>query len=338
LGRRIGLAATIGIRHTHTGKHTVPNLRKEGTRTSMLLTVVLAAGGVLLAAVLAVIGLIVWQATVRPYTLEELFVLPDESLLPMENERGDPRIVPLEGGINFRDLGGYETADGRRVRWGQVYRSARLSELTDGDVARIAALGIRTVVDFRQSEDASEYPNRLLEGVDYHHLPVFEVNPMSHRRVLLNRHRLLDAFAAMYVSHIVEQGAPVFGALMRLLADESHLPLLFHCTAGKDRTGVAAALILRALGVPRETVVRDYLLTNHSAQIFIDEVNAQIGERNTRLVAAEQLYPLMAASPRLIGAALDHIDTRYGGVEPYLRQRAGLSDDTLARLREVLLV
>jgi protein-tyrosine phosphatase len=142
----------------------------------------------------------------------------------------------------------------------------------------------------------------------------------------------------VYVNHIVERGAPTFGGLMRLLADESHLPLLFHCTAGKDRTGVAAALILRALGVPRETVVDDYLLTNRSAQIFIDEVNEQIDRHNTRLIAAEQLYPLMAASPRLIAAALDHIDARYGGVEPYLRQRAGLSDDTLARLREVLLV
>jgi protein-tyrosine phosphatase len=304
----------------------------------MLLTVVLAAGGVLLAAVLAAIGLIIWQATVRPYTFEELFVLPDEALLPMENERGEPRVVPLEGGINFRDLGGYETEDGRRVRWGQVYRSARLSELTDGDVARIAALGIHTVVDFRQSEDAGEYPDRLPEGVDYQHMPVFEDAPMSHRRALLNRHRLLDAFAGVYVNHVVERGAPAFGDLIRLLADESHLPLVFHCTVGKDRTGVAAALVLRALGVPRETVVNDYLLTNHLAQVFIDEVDAQVRERNTRLIAAEQLYPLMAASPRLIGAALDHIDTRYGGVEPYLRQRAGLSDDTLDRLREVLLV
>lgn len=304
----------------------------------MLTTVVIIAGGILLIAALVVIGLLVWQATVRPYTLEELFVLPDEGLLPMENERGEPRILPLEGGTNFRDLGGYQTADGRRVRWGQVYRSARLTELTDGDVARINALGIQTVVDFRQSEDAGQYPDRLPEGVDYHHLPVFEYVPMSRRRVLLNRHRLLDTFAGVYVNHIVERGAPTFGGLMRLLADESHLPLLFHCTAGKDRTGVAAALILRALGVPRETVVDDYLLTNRSAQIFIDEVNEQIDRHNTRLIAAEQLYPLMAASPRLIAAALDHIDARYGGVEPYLRQRAGLSDDTLARLREVLLV
>jgi protein-tyrosine phosphatase len=304
----------------------------------MLMTVVIIVGGILLIAALVVIGLLVWQATVHPYTLEELFVLPDEGLLPMENERGDPRIVPLEGSTNFRDLGGYRTEDGQRVRWGQVYRSARLSELTDRDVARVEALGIHTVVDFRQSVDVGEHPDRLPEGVDYRPLPVFEYVPMSHRRVLFNRHRLLDSFAGVYVNHIVERGAPTFGDLIRLLADESHLPLLFHCTAGKDRTGVAAALVLRALGVPRETVVEDYLLTNRSAQIFIDELNEQIRAYNTRLLTAEQLYPLMAASPRLIGAALDHVDARYGGVEPYLRQRAGLSDDTLARLREVLLV
>jgi protein-tyrosine phosphatase len=304
----------------------------------MLLTVVLVAGGVLLIAALAVIGLLVWQAAVRPYTFEELFVLPGEGAIPMENEQGDPRIVPLEGAANFRDLGGYETGDGRRVRWGRVYRSARLLHLTGADVARIDALGIRTVVDFRQSEDAAAFPDRLPEGVDYRHMPVFEDTPLSTRRVIFNRHRLLDVFAGVYASYIVERGAPTFGGLMRLLADESHLPLLFHCTAGKDRTGVAAMLILTALGVPRETAVDDYLLTNRSAQTFIDEMSTQLGARNVRGVAVEQLYPLLAASPRLIGAALDHIDARYGGVEPYLRRRAGLSDDTLDRLREVLLV
>jgi protein-tyrosine phosphatase len=294
--------------------------------------------GLLLAASLIVVGLLMWQATVRPYTSEELFVLPDETLMVMENERGEPRIVPLEGAVNFRDLGGYQTAEGRHVRWGRVYRAARLFQLTDADLSRIDALGIKTVVDFRQSENATKFPDRLPEGVEYHSMPVFENEPMSPRRVMFNRHRLLDIFEDMYVSHIVERGAPIFGDLMRLLADESHLPLVFHCTAGKDRTGVAAALILMALGVSREDIVNDYLLTNRSAQAFIDEMTTQLGARNGRGVAVEQLYPLMAASPRLIGAALDHIEARYGGVEPYLRRRAGLTDETLARMRETLLV
>jgi protein-tyrosine phosphatase len=304
----------------------------------MSLTVVLIVGGLLLAAALIVIGLLVWQATVRPYTFEELFVLPDETLMLMENERGEPRILPLEGGTNFRDLGGYQTENGRRVRWGRVYRSARLFQLTDADLERIEMLGIKTVVDFRQSADAAEFPDRLPEGVAYRGMPVFEDTPMSTRRVIFNRHRLLDVFAGVYVQHIVERGAPTFGELMRLLADERHLPLVFHCTAGKDRTGVAAVLILMALGVPREVAVDDYLLTNRSAQTFIDDVNTQLGARNVHGVAVEQLYPLLAASPRLIGAALDYVERRYGGVRPYLRQRAGLTDEMLSQMQETLLV
>ena len=161
---------------------------------------------------------------------------------------------------------------------------------------------------------------------------------MAPRRVIFNRHRLLDVFAGVYVNHIVERGGGAYGQLLQLLADPDRLPLLFHCTAGKDRTGVASVLILMLLGVPRETAVNDYLLTNLSAEAFIDSVNTQLGARNVRGVAVEQLYPLVAASPRLINAALDHIDTKYGDVETYLRQRADLTDELYERLCDNLLV
>ncbi|NDJ33553.1 MAG: tyrosine-protein phosphatase [Chloroflexi bacterium] len=304
---------------------------------SPFLMFVIFVGGLMLLLALLLTGVLIWQATVRPYTYDELFVLPDEDLLPMETDTGSPRIIPMEGTTNFRDLGGYTTPDGSRMAWRQLFRSARWLQLTGEDIERIEALGIRTVVDFRQSADAEEFPNRLPDDIDYQSIPVFEDTPMSPRRVAFNRHRLLDVFAGVYVNHIVERGAPTFGRLMKLLTDPDNLPLVFHCTAGKDRTGIAAALILSAVGVPRDVVVNDYLLTNLAAESFIEEINTQLGARNVRGVATEQLYPLLAASPRLIMGALDHIDARYGTVEAYLLEKAGLTKADLSRMRTVLL-
>lgn len=303
-----------------------------------MIDIILIVGGILLGLAIVVIALLIWQATVRPYTYEDLFQLPAEGAIMMANAEGVSRIITMEGTTNFRDLGGYETTGGQRVRWGTIYRSARLLQLTDADVERMAKLGIRTVVDFRQSEEVDEFPNRLPDATDYRRIPVFEDTPMAPRRVIFNRHRLLDVFAGVYVNHIVERGGGAYGQLLQLLADPDRLPLLFHCTAGKDRTGVASVLILMLLGVPRETAVNDYLLTNLSAEAFIDNVNTQLGARNVRGVAVEQLYPLVAASPRLINAALDHIATKYGDVEGYLRQKAGLTDELYGRLCQNLLV
>lgn len=282
--------------------------------------------------------MLIWQASVRPHKYEDLFVMPSEGSIPMQGKRGELRLIALEGTTNFRDLGGYETVQGQVVKWGAVYRSARLLQLSDRDMKRIKSLGIRTVVDFRQSRHVQSRPDRLPDGAQYKHMPVYEDTPMSPIRVLLNRHRLLEAFAKVYANHIVERGGPVFGELIRLLSRPENLPLLIHCTAGKDRTGVAAFVILRALGVPHETAVQDYLLTNLSAATFIEQINTMLGSRNVHGVAVEQLYPLLAASPKLINSAADHIDEKYGGVAQYLFEKGGLDQGNLQALRATLLM
>jgi protein-tyrosine phosphatase len=272
---------------------------------------------------------------VQPYTYEELFPLP-----PDDHPMGDDdhqRIIPLEGADNLRDLGGYTTADGRRVRWGRLYRAGRLDALTQEDITTLAEMNITTVCDFRTAEERQAMPDRLPPAAEHKIMPVFEEDPVQRWRVLVNRHRLLDLFAEVYTGPILEGGAETYGELIRLAAAEENLPLLFHCTAGKDRTGVAAALILLVLGVDRATVINDYLLTNHTADVLIAEVAHQLGARNVRGVTVEQIYPLLAAAPALIEAALAHIDEHYGGAEGYLRQRAGVSAETLDRLRQLLL-
>lgn len=288
-------------------------------------------------ALAALVAVLIWQASVRPHKFEDLFVIPQDGAYPSEGHAGEPRLIGLEGTTNFRDLGGYETLQGQIVKWGMVYRSARLLQLSDRDMERIKSLGIKTVVDFRQSRHVQARPDRLPDGVQYKHMPVYEDTPMSPIRVLFNRHRLLEAFAHVYSHHIVERGGAVFGELIRLLSQPRNLPLLFHCTAGKDRTGVAAFVILRALGVPRKMAVQDYLLTNLAAETFIEQINTMLGSRNVHGVAVEQLYPLLAASPRLINSAADHIDMKYGGIEGYLYEQGGLDGGDLSRLRATLL-
>ena len=293
---------------------------------------------IVLAILIVLAGLLYWQSQVRPYTFDELFVLPEIEEMPMESPGGKPRIIPMEGAANFRDLGGYMTEDGMQVNWGCVFRSDRLGNLTERDFKRLKALDIQTAVDFRQSKEAAELPNRLPDQIDYVPMPIFEYRPMHPRKVVFNRHRLLDVFANVYVEHIVRKGAITYGKLFRLIAEkEDAIPLVFHCTAGKDRTGVASAMLLRMLGVPREMVINDYLLTNYAAQSFIDEVDYQLGARGLRGVAVEQLYPLLAASPRLITDALDAIEAEYGGVIPYLKGPAGLTDEHITTLRDKLL-
>ncbi len=167
------------------------------------------------------------------------------------------RHIELQGQANFRDLGGYQTADGHTVRWGQVYRSGRLPDLTDCDVERLRDLGIRTVVTLLTPDDIAAYgPDRLPDGVELVLLPIDsdEATELSNRATGALKsgdfagippdlnpeiHRLL-----------IRDGAERYAALLRLIADPANRPLVFHCSHGIHRTGTGAALLLSALGVP----------------------------------------------------------------------------------------
>lgn len=254
---------------------------------------------------------------------------PDDGAPPL------PRAVALQGCSNLRDLGGYRTADGRAVRFGRVFRSASLAGLTDEDLpAFLRATGVRTVCDLRGEREAARAPSRLPDGPDAPEVVRLPIEPRvgASLRDLLAREEatgedtyelLRTAYTAYATEHL-----PRYRALFDLLLRAERLPLLFHCSAGKDRTGFGAALVLTALGVPREAVLADYLATN------------RIWKREHALppnTPADVRDTLLTAHRPLLEGALDLAVSSHGGLDALLEEGLGLDPPRLSRLRATLL-
>ena len=248
------------------------------------------------------------------------------------------RLVALEGTLNFRDIGGYPTVDGREVRWGRVYRSDALHRLTDADQAEMARLGIRHVWDFRHDREVEADVSRLPSGVAHHRVPIGP-NPEQARDMPggLTGGRAevtVEDVAGMYAA-MLEHFAHQFAAVIEAAADESDLPILFHCTAGKDRTGLAAALLLAALGVPDEHVVADYELTNeYRTPTRLKELAPELEEQG---IDVEKVLPLFSAQGPVMHLTLDALRAGHGSIDAYLREAAGVEPATLENLRAGLL-
>lgn len=242
------------------------------------------------------------------------------------------RRVPLEGTSNFRDLGGYRASDGRTVKWRMLYRSGGLSRLTDGDVKEVSRLNIRLVCDFRGPEERSAAPSRLPRANPPEVLDLgISAQAAAAAVKLLGKANVAESTMADKITNAYRsyprQHSPQYAALFERLAAPESYPLVFHCAAGKDRTGFAAAMILSALGVPVETIFEDYLLTNEcwpTTGLFAREIDAA----TKALVSARREY---------LQAALDTIDEAHGSVAAYLRDALGLSDESRNRLCGVLL-
>jgi len=253
------------------------------------------------------------------------------------------RQIPLRGSTNFRDLGGYATADGRQLRWGRVFRSDSPARLTDADLADIAKLGLRVVCDLRRDDERADAPSRLagdLPGEATPEVLHLSAGPRGHSGVL--RQMLEDDattaadlhanMCGLYSAYPIEN-RDVWAELMaRLIAED--VPLLFHCAAGKDRTGFAAALVLSAVAVPRETIFEDYALTNELWRPVLRETGEEIGMPR---FTPEVSDVLLRAHPEYLQAAFDSIEREFGDVAAYLRTGLDLDDADLARLRALLL-
>jgi protein-tyrosine phosphatase len=243
-----------------------------------------------------------------------------------------PRRLALEGAVNFRDLGGYPAGPGRRTRWRRLFRSDNLGALTQADVAEIADLGIAGLVDFRLEIERRMHPNRLPYGgprtLELGFLPVGTLEMLSRVRAGKITVAEIEAEVISHYRRFVTDHAEIYSRMIAFAADPSNHPLLIHCTSGKDRTGFGSAVLLRALGVPRETVEQDYLLTNQ----YIRDVSHLFGPQTPR----EIVDWLLSAQQSYIHAALDEIDARFGGIDGYLAEGLGVDPATRARLAELL--
>ena len=235
------------------------------------------------------------------------------------------RHLNLSGASNFRDLGGYPTADGRTVRWRQIFRSNHLGHLTDDDATVLRQLGVRSAFDFRGSEERTTAMCGMAE-ITVHSLPV-EPTVVAALRAIAAGGTPLSADHAIEVmresySGYVQKNTERYRTLFAHLLEDS-APLVIHCTAGKDRTGFACALILHTLGVSKDTISADYLLTNqfyrrdpnHSSDLP-DDIKQVLGSVRDAFLAA----------------AFEAIDADYGDLETYLRDGLGLGKAERAHL------
>lgn len=250
------------------------------------------------------------------------------------------RILPLEGAVNFRDLGGYPTESGKRIKWGKIFRSSNLSALTDSDLNFITHLGIKLVCDLRAPQEITKRPDRLpvTNPPEWVNLPVHDdPNPFFNIiKVIANVDKVENLLLNGYADMIIDANPSVFGRIFSRLADHENLPALVHCTAGKDRAGTTAALLLLVLGVPDEIVIADYSLSNAYFEYFRTVMSEQTAPLRRIGITVDDLQPIIVANPNTLRGTIEHIRNKYGSVEAYLKV-AGVTDEMLEQLRINLL-
>ncbi len=257
------------------------------------------------------------------------------------------RHVPLQGQPNFRDIGGYQTTDGRMVRPGLIYRSGELSFLGREDLATLEGLGIRTVVDFRTDfEIRKRGSTRLPNDAQVLSVPIEPVGMTSVWKAAFETGDFSDIpkdYLGMASRALVRHAGEQYGAFLRVLMDMNNLPLVFHCTHGKDRTGIAAMIVLLILGVPKETLRHDYLLSN----VYREQANRKDLERYRERRAkrkgvdpnqidisnAEAIFYLKS---EYFEAAYDEILNCDGSKESFVRERLDINHSQVRLLRDQL--
>jgi protein-tyrosine phosphatase len=243
-----------------------------------------------------------------------------------------PHVVPLEGGSNFRDFGGYRTVDGATVRRGLVFRSAHLGGLTDTDRSALGKLGVRTIVDLRGGNEAAETPH-LISGLACKVVGA-HIEPLLGEQLRSGvENGTLTPFVVMelltdHYRDYPRRCAPGFRTLFTTLSDGTHRPLVFHCTAGKDRTGFASALLLSLLGVPWDDVMEDYLRTN---ELWTGHVGRYPElDLDTRAAIVEARRPYLEA-------AFAAVRDDYGSAEAFAEKALGIDAKARDRLKAELL-
>lgn len=284
------------------------------------------------------------------YTTEDAVLIPNPDrevrhYFYLESEQGEAvilaeRQLTLQGAPNFRDLGGYEAEDGRRLKWGKLYRSSKLSALTEVDIRSVRRLGLTLICDFRQVIEQELEPTWL---GDENSTPLasLPITPGSSNSFLENLHNGIIAVddAAGFMEGInrdfVANQMPQYAEMFQLLLAGDQ-QLLIHCASGKDRTGFGAALILDVLGVSEEAIVDDYLLTNHYLPVDseIERLSTEFSDHTGAAVSEEVLRPMLEVRPEYIRACFDEIRKRYQSREHFYESALRLDEARVTKLKD----
>ena len=247
---------------------------------------------------------------------------------------------------NLRDVGGYRTGDGATVAHGLVYRSDTFHPMSDEDIAKLKALGLRNNYDLRTNVEVKAKPDQMPPGVRYHHLDVLadaKSNAAARLEALLHDPKKANAeLGGGKIEALFKQGYREFislpsarnayRSLFLALADRSQLPAVFHCTTGKDRTGWAAAALLSLLGVPRDEVMADFMRTNdYTLPQFRSKIDEFVAAGGERAIAEA----ILGVKPEYLEASFDEMRKRYGTIERYFSEGLGIDSAGQYALRKL---
>lgn len=238
----------------------------------------------------------------------------------------------FEGCFNFRDIGGYPTADGRTIHWGRYFRAGRLDRMTPDDLDKVRSLGIITQIDLRRPEEVLDQSRGPLPamGASYEHIPVVPDGGTEQLTRLVGD---TGISGKRYLGYL-EFGSAPWIRLFELFANAHHQPILIHCTAGKDRTGVSTAFLLSVLGVDRAWIEADYILTNRDVARHVDFLESTIGRPEG--MDRDAMLRVAGVPETAMRDFLDGLQARWGGPLGYLRS-IGISDAVFEAVRDAFL-
>ncbi|MBC1984701.1 tyrosine-protein phosphatase [Listeria booriae] len=251
------------------------------------------------------------------------------------------RTIPLEGCFNFRDLGGYVNTAGKTVRWGKLYRSSLLTNITEKDKDTLEKLGVSWICDLRSTSEIAAKPTPALAHIKNRHIPIGTAkneSTESQKIDIPDDHRVYEPLMGESYRVFV-QSKDGFREIFNDIIEKEEVPFLFHCTAGKDRTGVLGALLLKLLDVPENTILADYELTNQYADNILGEMQGLVNSfsNSERKIDLENFRPMAEARPAYLEIAFDEMQKEYGSVDAYLEKGIGITPSEKAKFQTMML-
>lgn len=259
------------------------------------------------------------------------------------------RLLAIKNGYNFRELGGYETTTGQTIKWGRLIRSGGLGRLDNNDEQLLSNVPVTVDIDFRSKPEVAANPDQVPPTADYYNLPVFDIDvtnaSRSDEEIAKKMQEVGNGFEHMKMEYgqmaKIPSAKHAYQQMFHLLLTNESGATLFHCTAGKDRTSFGAFLIMTALGVPRETIFKDYLLTNEVTAKFRDQWLKQLRNTTKNLgnldAVVKNRGDMIAAYREYLENAIKVVDQLAGSPENYLTDYLGLSKGDITDLRRLYL-